>query len=180
MNPYILAAAAPGNPVAEIAHQFGVNWQLLISQIILFVIVALALKKFAYAPILEMLEKRRQTIAESMDNAEKIKAELANAQAKSQEIMKEAGVQATKMIEEARAAAAKISETEAQKAVKAAEQIIAKAREASETDRNRMMAELKREIGHLAVKAAMQVTGKVLTAEDQQRLAEETNRQLAA
>ncbi len=52
MNSLVLLAAA-GNPVADIAHQFGVNWQLLISQIILFVIVAVALKKFAYGPILE-------------------------------------------------------------------------------------------------------------------------------
>ena len=72
MNSLVLFAA--GNPVAEIAHQFGVTWQLLISQIILFVIVALALKKFAYGPILEMLEQRRTRIAESLANADKIKS----------------------------------------------------------------------------------------------------------
>ena len=84
MNSLVLLAAA-GNPVADIAHQFGVNWQLLISQIILFVIVAVALKKFAYGPILEMLEQRRTRIAESLANADKIKSELASAQAKAQE-----------------------------------------------------------------------------------------------
>lgn len=179
-NLYFLAAAGGGNLMADRAKEFGVNWQLFISQLIAFCVLAWALSKYAYGPVIKILEERKQRIAEGLSNADKIKAELASAQAKSQEILRDAGAQATKMIEEARAAAAKVQESESQKAVKAAEQIIAKAREAAEGDRNRMMAELKREIGHLAVKAAMQVTGKMLTAEDQQRLAEETNKQLAA
>jgi F-type H+-transporting ATPase subunit b len=43
-----------------------------------------------------------------------------------------------------------------------------------------MKTELRREMGRLVVQASIQVTGKILTAEDQQRLAEETNRELAA
>jgi F-type H+-transporting ATPase subunit b len=43
-----------------------------------------------------------------------------------------------------------------------------------------MLAELKREVGRLVVRATAAVTGKVLTADDQQRLAQETERELAA
>ena len=96
-SPAFLAAAAAAhtdNPVADIANQFGVTWQLLISQIILFGIVAFALKKFAYAPILDMLEQRRTRIAESLANADKIKAELAKAQATAQEVIGKASAQA--------------------------------------------------------------------------------------
>lgn len=178
MNLPVLFAAE--DPLSQVAETFGWHPQLFFSQVVLFVLLALILKKFAYAPLLAMLDKRQQQISESIENAEKTRKELANAQARSQDILKDAGVQANKIIEEARAAAAKISETESQRAVKAAEDIISKARQAAEADRDRLMAELKREVGHLAVKAAMQVTGKMLTAEDQQRLAEETNRQLAA
>ncbi|MEW6305396.1 MAG: F0F1 ATP synthase subunit B, partial [Verrucomicrobiota bacterium] len=181
MNSFVVfAAAAGGNPVAEIANQFGVTWQLLISQTILFVIVALALKKWAYQPILEMLEKRRQMIAESVANSDKIKQELANAQAKTQEIISQASTQANKIIEEARAAAGKVTEQETQKAIATAQDIIAKARQANEAEFKRLEGELKKEIGRLAVQAAMRVSGKILTAEDQQRLAEQTNRELAA
>ena len=42
-------------PLGEIAKTFGVNWPLFISQCIAFLIVALALKKFAYGPVLQML-----------------------------------------------------------------------------------------------------------------------------
>lgn len=180
MNFVILAAAAPGNPVADIANQFGVTWQLLISQIILFVIVALALKKFAYGPILKVLEERRNKIAESLANADQIKKDLANAQTKAQEILTQASQQATKAIEEARAAAAKVQEVETQKAIAAAGDIIAKARQASEAELVRMKAELRKEVGRLVVATSAKVTGNILTAEQQTRLAEDTNKQLAA
>ena len=180
MNSFLIAAAAPGNPVEEIAHEFGVTWPLLISQIILFVIVAVALKKFAYGPILKVLEERRQKIAESLANAEKIKQELANAQAQVQEILNQTSNQANKIIEEARQAAAKVTETETQKAVAAAQDIVNKARQASEAELARMKTELRREVGRLVAATASKVTGKILTNDDQQRLIEEANRQVAA
>jgi len=180
MNSLLIAAAAPGNPVTQIAEQFHVTWQLLISQIVLFVIVAVMLKKFAYAPVLKVLEERRQKIAEGLANAETIKQELAKAQAKAQEILNQANTQSTKMIEEARAAAAKVLEQETQKAVAAAQDIITKARQASEAELVRMKTELRREVGRLVVSTTAKVAGKVLTPEDQQRLTEEANQQLAA
>jgi len=175
MNPFFfLAEAASGNPVADIAKTFGVDWPHLISQIISFGIVCALLYKFAYHRVLAMLEQRRQLIAEGLANAEKIKAELARTEAQRQEAMAQANSQATKLIEEARAAAARVQEQETQKAIAAAESIIAKAREAAEQDYARMLAELKREVGRLVIQTTATVTGKILTPEDQRRLAEET------
>lgn len=161
-------------------EQFGFSKAMFISQVISFLIVAFLLKKFAYGPILKVLLERRERIEEGLKNADKIKSELAKTEAARAEILNKANTQANKLIEEARAAAAKVQETETQKAVAAAEQIIVKAREAAEADRTRMAAELRREIGGLVVKATSQVTGKILTLEDQKRLTEETNKQLAA
>jgi F-type H+-transporting ATPase subunit b len=87
---------------------------------------------------------------------------------------------ASKFIEDARNAAARVQETEAQKAIAAAEQIMIKAREAAKQDYDRMLAELKREVGRLVVQASTILTGKILTPEDQRRLAEETTRQVAS
>jgi len=176
MQPQVLFA----NAVTDIANQFGLDAPHLIAQCISFSIVAFALYKFAYQPILTVLEERRQRIAESLANAEKIKQELANAQAKAQEILNQANVQANKFIEEARQSAAKVLEQESQKAIATANDIIAKARQASEAELARMKTELRREVGRLVVATTAKVTGKILTTDDQQRLAEETNRQLAA
>ncbi|MBM3871559.1 MAG: F0F1 ATP synthase subunit B, partial [Verrucomicrobia bacterium] len=146
----------------------------------LFIIVALALKKFAYGPILEMLEQRRTRIAESLANADKIKAELANAQAKTQELIGQASQQATKIIEEARAAAAKVAEAERQKAIADAASIIAKAKQANDAELARMKGELRQEFGRLVVAAASRATGDILNADQKGRLADNAVRQLAA
>ena len=180
MNSLILATATSGNPIAEIAQQFGVTWQLLISQIILFAIVAMAMKKFAYGPILKVLAERRQKIAEGLANAEQIKKELANAQAKAQELLNQASAQGNKLIEEARQSAARVLEQESQKAAAAANDIITKARQASEAELARMKAELRKEVGRLVVATSAKVTGNILTAEQQTRLAEDTAKQLAS
>ncbi len=68
-------------------------------------------------------------------------------------------------------------EQETQKALAAAEQIMIKAREAAALDHERMLAELKREVGRLVVQTTTAVTGKILTPEDHRRLAEETAKQ---
>jgi F-type H+-transporting ATPase subunit b len=166
--------------IKQIADTFGVDWPHLIAQIISFIIVCALLYFFAYKRVLAMLEERRQRIVEGLANAEKSKAELARAEAQRLEVLSQANAQATKLIEEARAAAARVQEQETQKAIAAAEQIISKAREAAAADHARMLAELKREVGRLVVQTTATVTGKVLTPDDQRRLAEETARQLAA
>ncbi len=185
MNQLVLFAAAAessgdGGVVTEITTRFGVTWPLLISQLIAFTVVAILLKKFAYQPVLTMLEERRQRIAESMANAEKIKEELASTEAARKKVLDDANAQANQLIEEARAAAAQVQEKESQKAVAQAEQIITQAREAAAADHARMVSELRAEIGGLVVKTTAQVVGKVLTPEDQARLVEDANRELAS
>jgi F-type H+-transporting ATPase subunit b len=179
MNAFVLiAGASSGGQIEQIARTFGVDWPHLGAQIISFGIVCAVLYRFAYNPVLKMLEERRQQIAQGLANNEKIKAELAKTEAKRQEVMAQANAQANKFIEEARAAAARVQEQETRKAIAAAEQIITKAREAAAQDHARMLAELKHEVGRLVVQTTATVTGRILTPEDQRRLAEETAKQV--
>lgn len=162
------------------AQTFGLEWSLFIAQVISFVIVVVLLQKFAYKPVLTMLEERRKRIAEGLANAEKIKTELARTEAARQEVLNNANAQANKLIEEARAAAARVQEQETQRAIAQAADIVTKAKQAAEAEHARMLADLKREVGRLVVDTTSKVTGKILTVDDQKRLAEETNKQLAA
>ena len=176
----MLVTAGGSGQIEEIARTFGVDWTHLVAQMISFCIVCILLQRFAYKPVLKILEERRRQIAQGKANAEEIKAELAQTEERRKEMLDQANVQANKLIEEARAAAARVQEQETQKAIAAAKQVMVKAREASVQERTRMLAELKREFGRLLVDATVKVTGKILTPEDQQRLAEETARQLTA
>ncbi len=166
--------------IATTAKDFGVDWPHLIAQIVSFCIVAFLLQKFAYKPVVDILEERRKRIAQGLADAEQAKKELETAEAQKQEVLTKANAQATKMIEEARAVAAKVQETETAKAVAAAEQIISKAKEAATADRARMLADLKKEVGRLVVQTTATVTGKVLTPDDQRRLTEETTKQVSS
>src|SRR5271166_5379576 len=87
---------------------------------------------------------------------------------------------AQRLIEEVRAGGDRLAEQKRQEAIAAAEQITLKAQEAMALERERIMAELKRELGRLVVDTAVRVTGKVLTPQDHQRINEETAREIAA
>jgi len=173
-----------GSDLNQIFHdtvtRFGIDWSHFIAQCINFGIVTFLLYRYAYKPILTVLAERRQRIKESLENAEKIKQELAGAQSKAHEIIVQAGQEASKLIEEARAAAARVQEQETQKAIATAQAIVDKARQATQAEHARMLTELRREVGRLVVNTTAKVTGKVLTLDDQNRLVEETNRELAA
>ena len=181
MNALVLMAeAGSSGQIEQIARTFGVDWPHLIAQMISFGIVCFLLYRFAYGPVLRMLADRRRLIAESLANADKVKAELARTETQRQEVMAQANAQATQFIEEARAAADVLLKKETKKAIAAAEEIIVKAHQAAAQDHARMLAELKQEVGRLVVQTTSAVTGKILTKEDQRRLAEETAEQLAA
>jgi F-type H+-transporting ATPase subunit b len=172
-----------GGDLADIgrntARTFSVDWPHFIAQVISFCIVAALLYFFAYKRVLAILEERRQRIADGLANADKIKAELQRTEAARMEVLNNANAQANKLIEEARAAANRVREDETQKAIAAAEQIITKAREAAAAEHSKMLTDLKREVGRLVVNTTATVTGKILTADDQKRLAEETAKQIA-
>ena len=184
MLSFITLAAAeiskePG-VIEKTLETFGVSWWTFLCQVISFSIVALLLQKLAYKPILKVLEERRVKIAEGLENAAKIKLQLADAQKTSAEVIGRANAEAQKMIDEARAAAKAIGERESQAAIATAEQIIAKAREATVIEREKAFSDLKREVSRLVIDTTAKVTGKVLTADDQRRLSEEASRELAA
>ena len=171
--------AEGGGQIASIARTFGVDWPHLIAQAISFGIVCVVLYVFAYKPILRMLEARRQQIAGGLANAEKIAAELARIDAERRTVLATADAEGQRLIEEARAAARRVGAEETQKAIAAAERVLARAHEAAERERALLLSEARREIGRLVVQTTAAVTGKILTAEDQRRLTEETARQLA-
>src|SRR5436309_2023420 len=143
MNQIVLLADI-GSDLAETARgtakTFGLDAPHFFAQVISFCIVTFLLYRFAYKPILAVLEERRQRIAEGLANAERLKQELAGAQAKTNEALAQANAQGNKLIEEARATAAKVLEQETQKAIATANDIVAKARQASELELARMKA----------------------------------------
>lgn len=164
----------------QLLTQFGIAWPKFAAQVILFLIVYAILRKFAFAPIIAIFEQRRRTIEEGQANAEKIKKQLAESEIRCQEILRKANSDAQRIIEEGRSSSEVTSQKHLQQAIRDAENIITKANESVELDRARMVADVKNEMLHLVVDTTTKVIGKVLTEADQERLASETSKQLAA
>jgi F-type H+-transporting ATPase subunit b len=176
----LFSILATSNPISDIAEQFGVDWWKFISQCISFSIVAWVLAKYAYNPILNVLEERRKKIEEGLASAEQMKKQLASAQEQATQLLAKAGNDAQKVVEEAKAAAKTIVERETTRATAEANQIVAKANEETQRAHAAMLADLKREVSRLVVSTTARVTGKILSEDDQKRLSEEASKELAA
>jgi F-type H+-transporting ATPase subunit b len=163
-----------------IAEQFGLETGKLIAQIIVFGTVFFVLKKFAFGPIMAMLEQRRQRIADGEAKLEKIAKDLAEAEKNAQEILDKANAESDRVVKEADFAAKVLQEKRQQMALHEANQILNRAKEAAELEHEQLMAQLKSEFGRMVSDATARVTGKVLTDEDQNRINQETTAQVSA
>ena len=166
--------------IRQVLSSFGVNWPGFLASLANFVILLFILQRFAYRPLLQVLDERRRRVAESLKQAEQIKEELAKTQSARDEILSEGRKAAQRIIDEARQAAERLRDTKLTEATHSAQDLLRKAEEAGRQEHDRLMVEFRREMVALVVATTAKVTGKVLTADDQRRLADETLKELAA
>ncbi len=171
----ILASAAAETPgvFENIKTTFGLNGTFFAAQVINFFLVIIILKKFAFGPIQNMLNLRKERIAEGEEKLKRIEKQLADSEATTAAAIAKANDDAVRLINEAKEGAHAFSEQKAQEAIAQAQNILAKAEAAAKADRDRLSTELKREFGRLVASTTAQVTGKVLTADDQKRINED-------
>ena len=171
----ILASAAAENPgvFESIKTTFGLNGAFFAAQVINFFLVIIVLKKFAFGPIQAMLEQRKARIAEGEEKLKRIEKQLADSETTTAAAIAKANDEAVRLINEAKQGAHAFSEQKAQEAIAQAQNILAKAEAAAKADRDRLSSDLKREFGRLVAATTAQVTGKVLTADDQKRINED-------
>jgi F-type H+-transporting ATPase subunit b len=167
------AAAAETGILETVQKTFGLNTPFFIAQVVNFFLVIFVLKKFAFGPIQTMLEQRRIRIAEGEEKLKRIEKQLAESEQTTAAAIAKANDEAVRLINEAKQGAHAFSEQKAQEAIAQAQSILAKAEAAAKADRDRLSTELKREFGRLVAATTAQVTGKVLTAEDQKRINED-------
>jgi F-type H+-transporting ATPase subunit b len=151
----------------------GINLGLLIVQIIAFAIVMLTLNSWVYKPMLDMMETRKQKIAQGLEDAGVAADARANAEKEAAKIVADAQAEANKIVSEATDRAAV-----AGKDVKAAAEAEAvKAREAAlaetELERNRILGDLRGQVASLAIAAANKLVGEALDEKKQHALLNE-------
>ena len=163
----------------QLFDNFGISLPKFLAQLFLFFIVYFLLSKFAFGPVLAMLEERRRKIEEAQQNSEKIKRQLAEAELRYQEIVRKASQDANKILEEARATSEATARKLNEQALKDAELIVQRARQSAELEHQKMLNEARSEIIGLIITTTSKVAGKILTEKDQKRLAQEATKELA-
>jgi len=166
--------------IQQVLTSFGVNKAAFLASVVNFTILLIILHRFAYKPLLQVMDERRRKIADSMKQAEQIREELAKTQAARDEVLAKANASAQRMIDEARQAADKFRDQKLNEALQSAQEILRKAQEAGRLEREKVMADLRREMVNLVIATTAKVAGRILTSEDQKRLADETLKELAA
>lgn len=151
----------------------GINLGMLVVQILVFIIVMLTLNAWVYKPMLNMMETRKQKIAQGLEDARVAAEARADAQKEADKIRAEAQAEAAKIVREATERAAVAGND-----VKAAaEAEAAKAREAAmaeaEMERNRILGDLRGQVASLAIAAANKLVGEALDEKKQHALLNE-------
>ncbi len=113
----------------DIIKNFGVNPIFLGAQIVNFLIVFFILKKFLYKPILELLNKRRLTIQEGIQQAEEARKKLEKVVIEEKNILRLAQLQAKKVIEDAKQESIEVTLKMSEETKKQIEKILKDARE---------------------------------------------------
>lgn len=86
----------------ELFEALGLNLKILLAQFINFAVLFFVLWKFAYKPVMSILEKRREKVSQGVKDAEEAELKLEQASIKETEILNEAKREAAKIIEDAR------------------------------------------------------------------------------
>jgi len=151
---------------------------LFIWTIVTFLVLLGLLAKFAWRPLLEALEKRQETIRKSLDDAQKAKEDLENLQRESEKIVRQARVEAEAIIAKGRTDAEHLADDVRQKARAEAEGIVKNAERDIQLATRRAVQDIRREAVDLSVTIASRLLERHVSKEDNERLIEETLKQI--
>jgi F-type H+-transporting ATPase subunit b len=157
----------------ELITQFGIDWKLLLAQVVNFFILLFLLRAFAYRPIMNMLAERRQKIEEGMEASEASKKKLAETENLQKQILLQAHEKALGIVDHAE----KDAEVHAKGIIAGAqakgEQVIASGRKKLEEEEKTLSAEFEDHAEGLVRASLVKVIGKLEPAERDKNLIKE-------
>ena len=153
---------------------------LYIWTIVTFLVLLAALAKFAWRPLLEALERRQSAIKKSLDDAHQAKQELERLHVESQKILAEARGQADQILSQTRSDANRLRDELKQKAQAEAAGVLKNAQRQIEMETARALQQIRSEAVDISVAIASKLLERNVSREDNERLIEETFKQIEA
>ncbi len=154
----------------ELLSALGIDWGMLIAQLINYGVLLIALTVLLYRPVLKLLDERTMKIKQSMEDAKKLSEQLKDMEKQQSKAMKELDAKGAAILAEAKKQAEHSKADIVKAAQTEADAILKKSREQLEDERRRMVGDLEKTVASLSVK----LTGKILQREfsdaDQKRV----------
>jgi F-type H+-transporting ATPase subunit b len=151
-------------------EQLGIEPNLLLAQIVNFLIIFFVLSKLLYKPILGMLEKRKKEIAAGLELTEKMRQEEEKMNIRKEKFLEEAHKEAQNIVEAGKKEADAQGKEIIEAAHEAAGGIIAKGKVDVAALRASMEKDVRRAAVDIAVAMSKQLLSKILTPADQHKL----------
>jgi len=148
----------------------GFDFKLIIAYFINFAILIVALRAFAYKPILNLLEERKKKIADGLDSAEKVKEQAEREKTKFQSELEQARLSSQEEASKIAQATAEMREQILADARAEAEAIKERVRAEMEAERQSVQAELRRQVADLTVDLTRKVVGQTIDDKAQRDL----------
>ena len=146
---------------------------LMVWTIICFLIVLVVLKRVAFKPIQEMIDKRREHIEQAVAEADRARAEAQNVLEEHRKLVAQAKGQGEEILAEARRIADAQRERVRIETEEDRTRRLEETRRQIEQATQQALGEIRDEVGRLSLLAAEKITGKSLTDSDHQRLIDE-------
>jgi F-type H+-transporting ATPase subunit b len=156
----------------ELIKTFHIDVKLIIAQAVNFGIVLFVLWKFAYKPILKTLNNRSNKIEKGLKDAENAGKKLAETEEKEKEVLADARKEAQVILAKSENMAKKTQEEMETSAKIQADKIITDAKAQIEEEKQKMLKEVKAEIGDLVVSATEKIIGEKLDKSKDKELIE--------
>ena len=154
----------------DLPVKLGINWPVLLTQIVTFVILLVILRFTAYKPIMRMLDERSKRVKESMEQAEIVKEQSARAEEEVKKELAKASQEGQERISRAVKAGEEVTQKAQQDAKKEADALLDKARAEIQRERDEAISEVRREFADLTVLAAGKVIESSLDKEKHREL----------
>lgn len=160
--------------MGEFIQQFGIDWKLLLSQVVNFLIVLIVLTKFAYKPILKMLGERTEKIERALNDATQAETLRQTMEVERNKVLAEAKKQAQGILQDAQAQIETNRQAQLTKTKEEVAQLVVKAKADIAAEQAKAVGEARAELGHLAVTLAEKVIQREVKEADHAKLIEDT------
>jgi F-type H+-transporting ATPase subunit b len=154
----------------ELLNTLGINWGMLIAQLINFGILLAALTYLLYRPILRLVDERRERVRQSMDHATKLEHDVAEMEKERKKRLKEMDDQAKAFLEQSRQQAEVTKKEMVTQAQAEVAQFLDKGRKQLEDERRKLLTDLQKTVTTIGVQLAEKVLEREFSDADQKRL----------